>query len=1446
MFRRIINFSVEQKPIIAFFVLVLIGFGIYSMKQIPIDAVPDITNNQVQIVTTSPSLSPQEIERFITYPLEIAMANIKDVIEIRSVSRYGLSVITVVFEDKIPILDARQLVNEIIQQAKEDISEEYGTPEMLPITTGLGEIFQYTLEVDDAYKSLYSPTKLREIQDWIVKRQLSGIPGIVEISSFGGYLKQYEIAVDPMRMRSFNLTCADIFEAVSKNNQSSGGSYIEKFQNAFYIRTEGLVHNIEDIENIVVCVKNDFPVLVKDVANVGLGHAPRFGAMTKNGKGEAVGGITLMLKGANSSKVIKEVKGRIEKLQSGLPKGISINPYLDRSSLVKRTTNTVAKNLVEGGLIVIFMLILLLGNYRSGFIVASVIPLSLLFGFIMMHIFGVSANLMSLGAIDFGIVIDGAVIIVESILFYIYQNYSGKTLDQKSMDTVVSKASSQIYHSAAFGVLIILVVFIPIMTLTGIEGKNFRPMAQTFSFVILGAFLLSMTYVPMMSSLFLNKKIIRKRTFSDKIIRFLKYSYHPVLKFSLRYKIVILIVTFVVFLASLISFPFLGAEFVPTLEEGDLAMQMTLPPGSSLSQSILMSTKAEKILLDNFPEVEQVVSKIGTAEVPTDPMAVEDADIMIVLKEKKEWVSAKNREDLISKMKDKLNVLSAVTFEFTQPIQLRFNELMTGVKSDIAVIIYGDDIDELYHQARNAAKIISELHGAADVKVEQITGLPQLIVKYDRNKIARFGVNIEQLNNTIRTAYAGTAAGVIFENDRKFDIVLRIDEQYRQDVNLSYLSVKTPQGEVIPLSEVASVVLYEGPLQISRDNTRRRVTIGINVRDRDIASLVDEIDANLNRNLNLKPGYYIEYGGQFENLENARKRLSIAVPVALLLILILLFFTFNSFKYALVIFTAVPLSAVGGIAALWVRGIPFSISAGVGFIALFGVAVLNGIVLFSYYRQMEKEGISNIKYIVIKGASTRLRPVLITASTDILGFLPMAISVSAGAEVQRPLATVVIGGIITSTMLTLIILPIIYLMMNSKDGFTFRPKRKRKPFTGSTIILSLFLLFTPLSIHSQDTIPEPLSLQQAVDSALKNNLQIDNALLRIDQAKSEKTGAWDFTPTELSYQYGQINSKDQDNYLQINQSFGSILSHIQNVKKAKINQELQTTTYYLAVKQLSAEVKSAYVSWQYNHANSLLLKNEKELYEKLADIALLRYSSGDIDLLKKSITISKVSEVTAEYLNSLDNLIIAENKLKQIMMTEGHFVPEFQDPALYIVTKKTDTSSYSANIHLEYLSKKYELVKADESLVKSQYFPEITAGFFTQEIGELKHLYGWQIGIAFPLWIPKQQADIKHSRIESEIALNNLEFETMQIQLEIENLLFQLNKNFRQIRYYQENALYEAELLINTATAQLNTEEIDYTEYIQSISLAISIKQAYYLAIHDYNQIAIQLEIYGD
>ncbi len=1442
MFRKIIDFSIQNKPIIGFLVVVMIGFGIYSMTRLPIDAVPDITNNQVQVVTTAPSLSPQEVERFITYPLEISMANITDVIEIRSISRYGLSVLTIVFKEKVPILHARQLVSEQIQLAGAEIPEGLGTPEMLPITTGLGEVYQYTLEVKKGYEGKYSAADLREIQDWIIKRQLSGIPGIVEISSFGGYLRQYEIAVDPMRMKSLGLTCADVFEAVSKNNQSTGGSYIEKSTNAYYIRTEGLLENISDIENIVVSSRNGNPVLIRHVADIHFGSAPRFGAMTKNGKGEAVGGITLMLKGANSSKVIKEVKDRIKLVEQSLPEGITINPYLDRSAFVAKTTGTVAKNLIEGGLIVIFILVLLLGHFRSGLIVASVIPLSMLFAFIMMHIFGVSANLMSLGAIDFGIVVDGAVIIVESIIYHIYKDYVGKVLSQNEIDTVVKKASANIYQSASFGVIIILIVFIPILALTGIEGKTFKPMAQTFSFVILGAFFLSMTYVPMMSALLLNKNIKYKKTLSDRVIKFLKLTYHPVLRFSLANKYTILTITFIVFIISIWSFTKLGGEFIPTLEEGDLAMQMTIPTGSSLSQSIITTTRAEKILMENFPEVKQVISKIGTAEVPTDPMAIEDADIMIILKEKKQWVSARNREELIEKMKNKLEVITAAQFEFTQPIQLRFNELMTGIKTDIAVKIYGEDLDELFAQANKAAGIISKLEGAADVKVEQITGLPQLVIQFDRKKIARYGLNISQLNSIIRTAYAGEKAGVIFEGERKFDVVVRMDSALRKDVNLNKLSVPTPDGQIIPLSETAEVVYVEGPVQIARDGTKRRITIGINVRNRDIQSLVSEINVKLTSGLKLKPGYYITYGGQFENLQNAKKRLMIALPIALLLILILLFFTFSSFKYALLIFTAVPLSAVGGIAALWIRGLPFSISAGVGFIALFGVAVLNGIVLISNYNEMRTQGIENIKYIVIKGACTRLRPVMMTATTDILGFLPMAVSVSAGAEVQRPLATVVIGGIITSTMLTLIILPILYLLINQKKKSGSLFKKIKKP----ALALIPFMLLLPALAHSQEKSFKKLTVDEAVKLALTNNAVTKNAELEIEKAKAIKTGAFRFQPSEFVYQYGQINSPVNDRYIEINQNFGSLLQHINRYRTANKTWELSQIENEIINKELSAQVKSAYYFWIYLHNRLEILNEQKELYSDLNRISELHYKLGATNLLEKTMAAARQAQVDIEYNMLLDDLIIAQNKLKQLIVTDEEIIPASPELELYMISKPSPDSDYKGRLLLSSLEKNSEVKQAQLGTERSAFFPEISAGYFYQDIGAYKGLNGWQLGVAFPLWFLPANSEIKKAKAERDIALNTLEHQKFVVKKDIENLLFDLNKYFKQIEFYKKYALVQADELIKTASIQYDKEEIEYTEFINGISTGLNLKMEYLETINNYNQTAIQLEIYAN
>ena len=1036
MFNEIVRFSVRKKLFVALTTLFLFLGGIYAMLTLPVDAVPDITNNQVQIVTVSPTLAPQEVEQLITIPVETSMSNIMNVTEIRSVSRFGLSLVTVVFKESVPTLEARQLINEQIQTVAGEIPSELGTPEMMPITTGLGEIYQYVLKVDKAHKDEYDAMELRTIQDWIVRRQLSGIPGIVEINSFGGYLKQYEIAIDPDVLTAMRLTIGDVFEALSRNNQNTGGSYIEKKGRAYYIRSEGMLSSLKDIERIVVANRNGMPVHVSDIGRVGFGSPKRFGAMTMDGEGECVGGIAMMLKGANANVVTAELQQRIEKVQKMLPEGVSIEPYLNRSELVNRNISTVIYNLVEGAVIVFLVLMLFLGNVRASVIVASVIPLAMLFGFILMRLFGVSANLMSLGAIDFGIVVDGSIVIIEGILAHIYsRRLSGRSLSPEEMNSEVEAGAGKVVRSSAFAVLIILIVFFPLLTLSGIEGKYFTPMAKTLVFCIIGALLLSVTYVPMMASLFLPRHIDPRPTLADRFFGWLNGVYSRSLRLSMRHTWATIGGSFALLAGALLMFSRLGAEFIPTLDEGDFAMQMTLPAGSSLTRSIEVSEEAERILKEKFPEIRHVVAKIGTAEVPTDPMSVEDADVMIVMKPFKEWTSAGSRAEMVEKMKAALEEVEGAEFNFSQPIQLRFNELMTGAKADIAIKLYGEDMDELYSKAKEAAALIGKVPGAADVIVEQAVGLPQLVVHYDRTKIARYGVDIEELNAIIRTAYAGETAGVVFENERRFDLVVRLDHELVKDLDLNALTVRTCDGMQIPVSEVASIDLVSGPLQINRDSAKRRIVVGVNVRDADIQKVVDNISRTLEENIKLKPGYYFEYGGQFENLQNAISTLMVVIPIALMLILLLLFFAFKSVTYSLVVFSTVPLSLIGGIAALWVRGLPFSISAGVGFIALFGVAVLNGILIINHLNAIRSEGTyrRSTDRVILSGCSHILRPVFLTGLVASLGFVPMAVAQSAGAEVQRPLATVVIGGLFTSTLLNVILIPIMYLL-TQKDG----------------------------------------------------------------------------------------------------------------------------------------------------------------------------------------------------------------------------------------------------------------------------------------------------------------------------------------------------------------------------------------------------------------------------
>lgn len=1435
MFKAIVHFSIQKKLFVGLTTLFLLLGGIYAMMTLPIDAVPDITNNQVQIVTVSPTLAPQEVEQLITMPIEIAMSNIMNVEEIRSVSRFGLSLVTVVFKESVPTLDARQLINEQIQTVAGEIPTELGTPELMPITTGLGEIYQYVLSVEPGYEEKYDAMELRTIQDWIVKRQLSGIPGIVEINSFGGYLKQYEVAVDPDALYSLNITIGEVFEALNRNNQNTGGSYIEKINKAYYIRSEGMIGKIKDIERIVITNRGGIPIHISDVGSVRFGSAKRFGAMTKDGEGECVGGIAMMLKGANANVVTKELEARVERVQKMLPEGVRVEPYLNRSELVDRNISTVIRNLIEGALIVFIVLIIFLGNVRAGLIVASVIPLAMLFAFILMRVFGVSANLMSLGAIDFGIVVDGSIVILEGMLAHIYsRRLMGRTLSAEEMDREVEAGAGHVARSATFAVLIILIVFFPLLTLTGIEGKYFTPMAKTLVFCIIGALILSLTYVPMMASLFLKRTISSKPTFADRFFGKLNGVYRRTLHFCLRHIWGTIACSFAALAVSLFLFTRLGAEFIPTLDEGDFAMQMTLPAGSSLTHSIELSKQAEETLMKNFPEIKHVVAKIGTAEVPTDPMAVEDADIMIVMKPFKEWTSASSRAEMVEKMKASLEPITGAEFNFSQPIQLRFNELMTGAKADIAIKLYGEDMAELYKKAKEASLFVEQVPGAADVIVEQAMGLPQLVVHYDRAKIARYGMNIEELNTIIRTAYAGEAAGVVFENERRFDLVLRLDNDKVADLNLDKLFVRTAEGIQIPVSEVATIELVNGPLQINRDATKRRIVIGVNVRDADIQKVVRTIQETLDKHIKLEPGYYFEYGGQFENLRNAIDTLTIVIPVALSLILLLLFFAFKSVTYSLVVFSTVPLSLIGGILALWLRGLPFSISAGVGFIALFGVAVLNGILMINHFNNLRKQ----TKYqmttnrILAKGCPHLLRPVFLTGLVASLGFVPMAIAKSAGAEVQRPLATVVIGGLIVSTILTLIIIPVFYRLVNSSAAW----KRQRWLKRLLPFLLFLGILFPT---HAQQTV----SLEEAVTIALENHPRLKTATASIERSRASRGESWEVSPTTFNYSWGQINGETRnDNQMEITQSLGSLLTPF--YKNALVNRQVATGEYYrdLVKKEITAEVKRAWAYYQYAFHLCALYKEQIEWAGRLRKASQLRYEQGDITLLERNMSSTLVADLQTRLSQAEEELQLATRRFSWTCYSDSPLLP--MDTTLVLFPARVAEIAPS-DIHLNYFRSVADEKKAMLRIERSRFFPELSVGYVRQKIAPLSGLDSWMVGISFPVLFFPQHSRVRQAKIDSYIARTEAESNIRQLNNKVEELSVALRKEGEHIRYYTTGALPEADALLKSATVQFKENETDITQFVQSLNAAREIRRGYIEAVYAYNISALELELYS-
>jgi len=1456
MIESIIHFSIRNKFIVGLFVVALIGWGTYSLTRLPIDAIPDITNNQVQVIAIAPSLAVQEVESFITAPIEVAVANIPDIIELRSISRLGLSVITIVFKDDVDLYWARQQLSERLKEAEEVIPSGLAKIELAPISSGLGEIFQYRLAVEKGLEKKYNPMELRTLQDWVVRREMLGIPGVADINSYGGFVKQYEVAVDPERLRGMNLSLTDIFDALEKNNENTGSAYIDKKPNAYFIRGIGLVKTLDDIEKIVVKTNTSgIPVLIRDIATVQYGSATRYGAFVVDTT-EAVGGVVMMLKGANAHEVIDNVETRIASIQKSLPKGVVIEPFLKRSDLVGRAIGTVSRNLVEGALIVIFILVLLLGNIRAGLVVASVIPLSMLFAISMMNLFGVSGNLMSLGAIDFGLIVDGAVIIVEGVVHRIFlskHHHQGiKRLSQEQMDDNVFQSAKNMMSSATFGQIIILIVYLPIMALVGIEGKMFRPMAQVVAFALLGATILSLTYVPMASALFLSKKTEHKRNFSDKLMDGLHKAFNPIIIFAIRRKLLVSVSAILLFVASLFLFTSLGGEFIPQLEEGDLAAGVMTLQGGSLTHTVEMVEKANKILLDNFPEIKHTVCKIGAGEIPTDPTPMETGDYIITLKDKSEWTSATTREELVAKMEEALIPLAGVKFEFQQPIQMRFNELMTGSKQDVAIKIFGDDLNTLAEKAADVEKLIQNIEGVADINVEKVTGLAQVQVTYNRDRLAQYGLSVDDVNRVLRAAFAGSQSGVVYDEEKRFGLVVRLDKDYRQSLDdVKNLSVALPNGGQIPFEQVADISIQSGPAQVSRENTKRRITIGFNVRSRDVQSVINDVTAKIDQQVNLPTGYYVSYGGQFKNLEAAKARLMIAVPVALLLIFVLLYFTFHSVKQTLLIFSAVPMSAIGGIFALWFRGMNFSISAGIGFIALFGVAVLNGIVLIAEFNRLEKEGVADITERVTKGLQTRLRPVIMTAAVASLGFLPMALSTSAGAEVQKPLATVVIGGLITATLLTLIILPVFYIIFSSRK---FRFSAKSKPAKVLSVIL--FLIFGSSIFNSTNAQqPKTINLHDAIQMALDSNLSVRASVYSVEVQKALKGASWDLLKTAVDGQYGQFNSYSKDNSFTISQSFAFPTVYINQSKLANAN--IKSSEWQMKTSKLetATQVKQVYWHLAYLYSKQKLLAYQDSLFSGFQRAAELRAKVGETNRLEMITARSQSLEVK----NQLQQLIADKgilNRQLQTLLNVG-FTLFPADTVLRRIDymPNTDSSALTANPSLGYIKQQIEISHFDKKLEMSRALPDFSVGYFsqtmqgTQEVNGLPRSFGpgdrfngIQAGIAIPLWFSASASKVKAAKIKEQMASANAGYYIKTLQGSYQSLIDESEKYRSSVDYYEKQAIPEANLIIDQSTRSYKAGALDYLDYVLSLSRALTIKQNYLDALNSYNQTIINIE----
>ena len=1432
MLSKIIQFSIKNKLVVLLGLFAWILGGIYAISKLPIDAVPDITNNQVLIITSVPSAGAPDVERLITVPIEQATRNVPGIVEQRSFSRFGLSLVTLVFKDDIDIYWARQQVSERLITVKSQMPDGMGIPELGPLTTGLGEVYQYVVRPKKGYEGKYSLTELRTMQDWIVRKQLLGTPGVADVSSFGGAVKQFEVSVNPELLKQYDLSVNDIYTALNDNNQNAGGAYIEHGPGVLFIRTEGMVDSMSQIASIPVkTLSNGMPLLIRDVAEVKLGEATKFGATAYNADGEVAGAVVMMLKGENSKQVIGDIKNRIATIQETMPEGVVIEPFLDRTKMVNNAIGTVSKNLLEGALIVIFVLILFLGNLRAGLVVASVIPLAMLFAFILMHLFGVSGNLMSLGALDFGLLVDGAVIIVEAVLHQLYHSSKKEErnqLDKTEMNTVVGQVANKMMGAAAFGQIIILIVYLPILSLTGIEGKMFKPMAQTVSFALIGAFILSITYVPMMSAWVLNRNRVQKETLTDKYMQKLEAFYEPLLKKALGMPKQIVGLTIAVFIGAILLLTTLGGEFIPKLEEGDFAVDTRLLSGSSLNTTLDATQKASKLLLDRFPEIEKIVTKIGAGEIPTDPMSMEASDLMIILKDKKEWVSATTFDQLADTMGKVMSQVPGITSGFQFPVQMRFNELMTGSRQDVSCKIFGENLDSLAKYAALMGNLIKEVEGAKDLYTETVTGISQVVVHFNREAIARYGANIKEVNQVIQSAYAGGVAGKVFEGDRRFDLVVRLNAVQKKDwQQIKNLMVSVGEGKQVPLYELAEVRIEEGPYQIQREDAARRIVVGFNVRGKDVKTVVNQVQEKVKKSIQFPPGYYVVYGGQFENLEHAVSRLQIAVPVALLLILVMLFFAFNNIKHCLLIFSAIPFSAIGGVFALWLRGMPFSISAGVGFIALFGVAVLNGIVLLTEMNKLAMEPNRSILEIIVTATKTRLRPILITASVASLGFIPMAISSGAGAEVQKPLATVVIGGLLSATLLTLFVLPIFYQIF----------EKKRVSQSAITLLLLLFV-FSATGIQAQ-SLPAKKSLAKIIAQTMlvSPTLKTTEAQMAYYNLLSKSS----FDPAKLTFrgELGHVNSSLNDSKYAAEQVFD--LPQVYQAQRKWYNSISQTYGYQAVLDQnyIKHAVEQLYVQLQFQVAKSNLLQKLDTMYTKQLNAVESRFAAGQDNRLE---------QVNMQNWVSLHQQLIIKNQ-SELQGLQKKFAILLQDPTMILPEdtltfepKLIDTAISSAHpLHL-YWQQKLQAALAETGISKSKILPQVAIGYTNQSFrmtpGDQARFSSATVGINIPLFSSGLRQKVKASQANESV-----------VALEKEKALFELTTQIQQAwsNYQQAIALHQhiqrvllpnATKMTTIANVSFKEGQISYIEWSNTMSQVqqIELQALEALALFNLNQ----------